>query len=262
MRAALSIACAIALTGCNTSDQPSRGQVQSARLIPGGFTCLTSPSTAYAPGFVYRIDSNGVENLSEDLSLIASPVRYPAALGSYEANLSGGAGLVASFVPPPGSFGSIDASASAATSRSSRVSFSSGAFLLMSDSQETELLDYINANLKFVAGNEYFVVRDTVQAEGIEIEVSAEDEAKLGGALEIQSLISAKPDFNVERFERLVVKGNFAEPLNVCIKSVQIRPVEEATSSGGPVAVSDASIWIFADRAAGPAEAESVLRAQ
>lgn len=185
--------------------------------VPKGFLCSTSPSEAYSPGFVYRVDEAGISSMVVDLSAKAKTSVFNAALASYDASVVTGGGLSFALAES-----TVSGSASASSSRTSRAFFSQGNFALMADADEEALIAEIRSRITPRADNRYFLVRDAIQAKGIEISLSSSDEAKLGGEARIRSLLSAKPSIDITRSQSLSVSGTFDPALNVCVRAVEL----------------------------------------
>lgn len=201
----------VALASC----QPFDTNVPAA--VPKGFLCSTSPSEAYSPGFVYRVDEAGISSMVVDLTAEARTSIFKAALASYEASAVTGGELSFALVESP-----VGGSASASSSRTSKAVFSQGNFVFMSDFDEEALIASIRSRITPRAGSRYFMVRDAIQAKGIEISLSSSDEAKLGGEARIRSLLSAKPSVSITRSQTLSISDNFDPALNVCVRAVEL----------------------------------------
>ena len=188
-------------------------------FVPPGFLCTTSPSTAYGPGYIFRIDESGSAFLVTDARDRAVVSNYQAALGTYKASLATGGGLsfALSSIGAPKS-----GEAGASSTQSTTMAFRDGRFAFMGDADESQFIQETRGQISVRPGSRYFFVRDAVQARGIEIRISSEDEEKLGGEAAIENLISLKPNFSAEREENLEVVGEFETPLNVCVRAVEI----------------------------------------
>lgn len=236
-----------ACTQLDSLDDPA------SKLVPNGYYCTTTPSEAYSPGYVYRVDQGGAEFLVDVLSDQANTFSFRAALGTYKANVSRGADLDISLLedaPLPGA----SATTSASASRVSSVSFSDGRFVLMNDAGFRAIAQLALDSLQPEAGSTYFVVRDSIQAKGIDISLTADNELSLGGEAEISKLLTAKPGIKLERDEELTIKGTFAEPLNVCIRAVRIDPVQPGDQ------VSEGRNWSVTNVAATGRQAAAILQ--
>lgn len=205
------LASVIALASCQSID------TNISAAVPKGFLCSASPSEAYSPGFVYRVDNAGISSMVMDLSAEAKTSLFKAALASYEASAVTGGDLSVALSESP-----VNGSASVSSSRTSKTVFSEGNFAFMSDSDEEALIDEIRSRVTPRADNRYFLVRDAIQAKGIEISLSSSDEAKLGGEAKIRSLLSVRPSVSITRTQSLVVSDNFDPALNVCVRAIEL----------------------------------------
>ncbi|MGS4948117.1 hypothetical protein ACVDG3_21845 [Meridianimarinicoccus sp. RP-17] len=229
--------------------------VPAERLVPNGYYCTTTPSEAYSPGYVYRIDGGGAEFLVDVLSDQAETFSFRAALGTYKANVSRGVDLDISLLDDsavPGASATI----SAGTTNVSSVSFSDGKFILMNDAGFRTIAQLALDGLQPEAESTYFVVRDSIQAKGIDISLTVDNEFSLGGESEISKLLSAKPNIKLERGEGLIIKGTFAEPLNVCIRAVRIDPVQSDDR------VSEGRNWSVTSIAATSAQSAAIIQSK
>lgn len=247
------------IAACEPSSGPTGTPPPRTPIAPDGFACTTSPSTAYAPGYIYRVDRDGVEWLSQDLSFSTRATEYPAALGGYEAVVTRGAGLTASLLSPVASISSGSMDGSISDVLTTKVAFESGAFLLLNDTQEDELIQFANENIRVREGSSYFVVRDVIQASGIRITLSNNDVVRLGGSASLIGLIEASPTFSVARDETLTIEGDFNDRLNVCIRAVPLSRSVPTTQDGEPVVVSE-STWQLHNAVAPLPVSEQLLR--
>lgn len=223
------------LSGCITGEQFG-DEKPSMPLVSDGYRCTTTPSTAYSPGYVFRIDSSGSSFLVQDAREQAETVVYAAALGSYDASLSSSGSLDFSILGADSPFKANVGTSSTATSK---VTFRNGQFVVMSDASEAALKAKVIGSITPRSGSQYFIVRDSIQANGIEININSQDQMKLGGEAEVSGLISAKPGFELSKVNGLKVSGDFETPLNVCVRAVSLDLEGSDTLTDGPVAVSE-----------------------
>ena len=226
--------------------------VPSNQIVPAGFVCDLSPSEAYSPGYVYRLDKAGARWLTEDFSPSTKPRQYSAIFGSYNAEVTYKAGIVANLLSPVGSV-----EAGVGSSRVSKVTFSNAAFLMLTDVQEEELLSTADRVIKPRTGSRYFVVRDAIRARGIDIELSASNEARLGGEATIANAVKLTPNLSLVRSKSLTIKGEFSSPLNVCIRAVELVPSEVAADEG--VSAAPRRLWAVSGRVLQPAAARRIV---
>lgn len=211
--------CGVAfLTGCVGTPETESLTLRS-QPVPAGYTCSVSPSTAYAPGYVFRINESGASFLVMDARNRAETAEYSAALGSYNATLTSASSL--SFALAPGGT-SAEGNTSQSRSNTTKMSFKNGSFVLMDDQNETALLSIISGEIDRRPNNQYFMVRDAIQANGVQIILNSTDERTLGGETSVAELVSGKTNFTVTKVENLEINGDFEVPLNVCVRAVEI----------------------------------------
>lgn len=242
---------AVAVSGCTT--EPNIGTATKS-VVPTGFVCSATPSEAFSPGFVYRVDAAGSELLVNDLSAKAPIFAFAAVLPNYDAKLTRGASLNISLAS--GSGGPTSAEASASGTKTSHVAFGDGQFVLMQDAGIDALTKEVLADLTPKAGSRYYVVRDTIRAKRIDIKISGQDETKLGGQATIAKLVGLNPSVQFSRDETLTLSADFPSPLNVCIRAVEIVP---QTSSDGTATVIEGGSWLITNRIADPTVAARLL---
>lgn len=239
----------VAVPGCIDPVLPDISQ--GIPFVPRGFSCVLLPSQAYSPGYVYRVDADGSEWLSEDFAARTKPNRYAAATGEYVADISSGADLTINLLQPIGAVASAGISASSINGSKSTVGFDSASLLLLSDSQAAEILKFATDNLRPVDGSRYFVVRDAIQARGININLSASDESKLGGEASVAKIVSIKPGVTMKREKSLTIKGTYSENLNVCIRPVLLEFITlPVPGSEVPVSAGQTFSWTITDEIA------------
>lgn len=243
--------CAAAVSGCST--EPSIAN-DTKSVVPTGFICSPTPSEAFSPGFVYRVDATGSELLVNDLSAKAPTFAFAAVLPSYDATLARGASLNISLLSGSGGLPSAEASSSG--TKTSHVAFGDGQFVLMQDAGIDALTKVILADLTPKAGSRYYVVRDTIRAKRIDIKISGKDETKLGGQATIAKLVGISPSVQFSREETLILSADFPSPLNVCIRAVEIVP---QTASDGTTTVTEGGSWRITTRSADPAVVAKML---
>ena len=248
---ALSLFCAATVAGCST--EPNIGNATKS-VVPAGFICSATPSEAFSPGFVYRVDATGSELLVNDLSARAPIFAFAAVLPNYDATLTRGASLNISLVSGSGGLPSAEASSSG--TRTSHVAFGDGQFVLMQDAGIDALTKEVLADLMPKAGSRYYVVRDTIRAKRIDIKISGQDETKLGGQATIAKLVGVNPSVQFSRDETLTLSADFPSPLNVCIRAVEIVP---QTSSDGTKTVTEGGNWLITNRIADSTVAARLL---
>ncbi len=242
------------LSACTTRDDLND---VSSQLVPTGYYCSTTPSEAYSPGYVYRVDKTGAELLVDQFSQQAETFSFKAALGSYIAEVSRSAGLNFSLLELPDA-ATADAEAKLAASKVSKVAFKNGQFELMNDAGFRAVADLAGETIEPVSGSEYFLVRDSIQAKGVEIKLSAENEASLGGEAKVTDLFSAKPNVKVERKEELTVNETFDDPLNVCIRPVRLEFIEPDNTQVVSGAT-ESPLWRVTNIGATPNQAALIL---
>lgn len=126
----------------------------------------------------------------------------------------------------------------------------------MQDAGIDALTKEVLADLTPKAGSRYYVVRDTIRAKRIDIEISGKDEAKLGGQATIAKLVGVSPSVQFSRDETLTLSADFPSPLNVCIRAVEIVP---RTANDGTTTVTEGGNWQITNRVADPAVAARFL---
>ncbi|MBO9448553.1 hypothetical protein [Ruegeria sp. R14_0] len=205
-------------------------------FIPKGFLCSVTPSTAYSPGYVFRIDASGAEYLVLDGRDNVETIEDVAALGTYSASVTRSAAFGLSLLADAGPVASgAGVDASGGSSSGTTMKFSDGMIVQMEDRQEKAYLDAVQDEIRARPGSRYYFVRDAIQAKGVDIRLSAGDEAKLGGEAKVADLVSAKPNFEYKRTEKLEVIGTFDEPLNVCVRAVEIFETPDGDVVDSPV---------------------------
>jgi len=249
------LATTVVISGCD-SGIPTNGTIDSIPFVPTGFKCRLSPSGAYSPGYLYREDENGVEWLTEDFSPTTSPRRYLAALGTYKATINREANIVANLIEPLGPLSGAPAP-SLTSDRGSTITFNDGALLLLSDAQEQELLRTAETAITPRPGSRYFVVRDAIETRSVEIHLTSTDEARLGGQVGIANLISLSPTLSLTRGETVTVKGDFENPMNVCMRAVELVSVASDPGPGG----SAGGGWVISDSLAPLADNRPIMMA-
>jgi len=212
-------------------------------VVPAGFVCTATPSEAYGPGYVFRVDQTGAELLVSDLGAIAQTHVFAAALPVYDATVSRSVGLSFDLKIPNPAISNAEASAAAATT--SHASFGQGRFVLMTDAGVASLLSEINGQVFPKPGSRYFVVRDTVQAKTVDLRFSRSDELRLGGQVTIASLLSGSPSLSLKRDSQLVLSASFDTPLNVCVRAVELIPGPDGSEFS---TVSESGIWTVSER--------------
>lgn len=245
----------VLISGCGDPPNPGRTHI-TREQVPIGYTCSASPSTAYSPGYVFRIDPSGASLLVMDAREQAQTNVYPAAIGSYNATLTSGAGLTFSLSQASGS---AKADANRNSSETTNVSFDNGQYVLMNDRNEATLIATIIDEIEPRSGSRYFMVRDAIQATGVDITLSSDDELKLGGEASVLKIVTAKPNLSVTRQETLKVSGDFSSPLNVCVRAVEITLTRADDQGVAPVIDSESGEQV--DRYLAPEALDRALRA-
>lgn len=223
------------LLGCNTGGPLPPVVVPGGDDITRGFVCTTAPTAAFSPGYVFRVNEAGSRLLVNPLEDQAQVFRYLTLFGTYSATLGRGAGLKFTIddavVSGTGDIGG-------SSGQTTKVTFTDGELVQMTDAGVKLIADAAMADLDPVAGSTYFVVRDSIQAKGVDITLSRTDEAHLGGHAGLRNLVSADPSLSFSGDSDLVIKGAFAKPLNVCIRAVRIDPPEPGPVNAEPAPVS------------------------
>lgn len=221
--------------------------------VTRGFVCTTAPTTAFGPGYVYRQDPAGSLFY---VSLLTDQVRvdrFPTELGTRTAARVRGGGLKFQLGPQiSGVTGGVDASASA--SRNTLVTFIGSDLVQMTDAEATNMVSLANAGLTPVSDNSYFVVRDVIQARGMEIKLSSADKASLDADVGVGQIGTVAPNFTVDDSSGLDLKGVFDPPRNVCMRAVSFVPV-----SGGQDVVSGGTRWELTEEFAPAADIAAVI---
>jgi hypothetical protein len=247
------------LTAC----QPVVLPPPEAPFVPRGFGCRLLPSQAYSPGFIFRVDESGAEWLTEDLSLETNPKRYTAATGEYIASVKSGLDIQIALTHPLGSLNSAGVSVTASSGTNTTVAFTDASLLLLTDQQTQALLSYATQNINPSSGSRYYIVRDALQAKGIDIKLSSADESKLGGEAKIEGIVSAKPGFSLVRGQSLTIKGTYPDPLNVCIRPVLLEFLDSpAGGAAEPVNDAQSFSWRVSDFVASDADLQKILNLQ
>lgn len=253
----------LAMAGCGISSFPD---APPPGFVPSGYVCSLSPSAAYAPGYLYRVDGSGAELLVRDLRQQARTSTYQAALGTYDATVTRGGGLNFQLLRPISSVGG-GADLSGSRTQTTKVSFADGQYSLMTDDDAAAIVEAAGGEFVPRSDSRYFIVRDAIQARGVEIKLTTGDEAKLGGEASVSELATSKPNFSLTRDENLTVSGTFEEPLNVCIRAMAVEPVPEpsepapVSEPSGPTPVSEAVEWRLVARYANPSDTLQILNA-
>lgn len=202
-------------------------------FLPNGYLCSSTPSTAFSPGFVYRLDSAGERLLVADLSSEAVTYIYRAALGTYDAALTSSGGL--EFALGPRATVAARSEISAGSSSKSKLTFRNGRFALMTDSDEEQLVESLLGRISERPGSRYFLVRDAIQATGMDIQLSSGDETTLGGELGIEKVVTLTPNAEIKRTGSANVSADFDEVLNVCVRAVEITIPTAAPGEPAPI---------------------------
>lgn len=243
-----------ALLACTNGSLPSlptlRVPAADNEAITRGFVCTTTPTEAYSPGYVFRVDRAGSQLLVNPLSDQAEVFRSKTLFGTYSATVGRGAGLkFALDTAVEGMSGSADVGAS--STQTTNVTFTDGDLVQMTDAGVQKITEVATADLVPIAGSSYFVVRDSIQAKGFDITLSRQDEAHLGGQVGVRDLVSADPSLSFEGESGLVIRGTFPDPLNVCIRAVRMDPIApvpgaEPAPVGGPAGGAKWRVTTFA----------------
>lgn len=243
--------------------QPSELPHPEAPFVPRGFGCRLLPSQAYSPGFIFRVDESGAEWLTEDLSLETNPKRYAAATGEYVASVKSGLDIQVALTNPLGTINSVGVLATASSGTNTTIAFSDASLLLLTDQQTQTLLSYATQKISPSSGSRYYVVRDALQAKGIDIKLSSADESKLGGEAKIAAVVSTKPGFSLVRGQSLTIKGTYPDPLNVCIRPVLMEFVDSPVSGAAePASDTQSFSWRVSDFVASDADLQKILNLQ
>ena len=246
---------ALAVFGCTKKELPTVSDVTSSAEFVRGYVCTAAPSEAFSPGFVYRVDENGDQLLVKLLMDQAETFKFRAALGTYTANLTRAGGLSFSLDSQIDSV-SGGVNAAATSTNSSKVAFSDGQYVLMTDDGVAKLATAATKDITPVPGSRYFVVRDVIQAKGIDISITKTDEANLGGHAQVQNIVSANPSLSFKDEQALAISGTFDAPLNVCIRAVSLQPV---ASSEPTVVAEGGAAWEVTTLAAPAADVARLL---
>lgn len=223
-----------ALLGC-TDPPPVPGiSVPSGGddAITRGFVCTTTPTAAYSPGYVFRRDESGSQLLVDMLSDQAKVYRAKTLFGTYTANLARSAGLkftLDTAIEDISASGDLGASSGQTT----KVSFTDGELVQMTDRGVNEIIRTATADLVPVSGSTYFVVRDSIQAKAFDITLTRNDQAHLGGQVGVRNIVNADPSLSFQGDSGLVINGTFPEPLNVCLRAVRMEPLLVAEPAPG-----------------------------
>jgi len=249
------------LLGCNNGMLPTVPVPGGDDAITRGFVCTTAPTQAYSPGYVFRIDEAASQLLVNPLSDQAQVFRYKTLFGTYTATVGRGAGLKFALDPAVGTIGG-SGDISATSSQTTKVAFTDGELVQMTDAGVQMIADVATDNLVPVAGSTYYVVRDSIQAKGVDITLTRTDEARIGGRVALRNLVSADPSLSFAGDSGLVIKGTFPDPLNVCIRAVRIDPPEALPDTAEPAPVGGAVAgvaWRVTTFAAPPAVIAGLL---
>lgn len=247
----LAFLAASVLLGCDDTLSPAD---VGRNVVPSGFFCTATPSQAYGPGYVYRLDGSGSELLVADLGNSATTFVYGVVLPTYDATVDRSAGLEISLLAP--GTAAPSGAASAASSSTSRVAFTDGRYVLMNDAGVDGLVARINAEIVPKTGSRYFLVRDTIQARSMDLRISRQDEARLGGEASIAGMFRATPGVRLNRQETLSLVATFATSMNVCIRAVEIAPPPDARDQPP---VSEGATWQVTNRSASRADIARIL---
>lgn len=231
MKSRVLVYAALALSACGNNG--STLSAPRSAFLPNGYLCSSTPSTAFSPGFIYRLDSAGGRLLVADLSNEAVTYNYRAALGTYDASLTSSSGL--EFALSPTASIAVGANVSTGSSSKSKLTFRNGRFALMTDSDEEKLIESLSGRVSTRPGSRYFLVRDAIQATGIDIQLSNGDEATLGGEIGVQRVVTLTPNARFQRTDSANVSADFEEALNVCVRAVEVTVPEGTPREPAPI---------------------------
>ncbi len=196
----------------------------SKTFIPQGYVCTSAPTAAYSPGYIFRRDMDGIEHLARDMSEEVKPLLkdYETVFGEYRTNAVFSVDANATLLAALGEFAETKVGAEFNSEQTTYISFSKSAvWVQMDDTVWNSLKEFIS-KLPREKNSRYFIVRDSILSRNIKFNFSDEDKVQLFGNVSIDELLKINPSFGYRAGGSYTLEVTASEPLNVCIKTVQV----------------------------------------
>ncbi|MBB4842523.1 hypothetical protein HNP55_001038 [Paucibacter oligotrophus] len=190
------------------------------------YQCLPVPSKWKEVGSVFSLDSKGITLRLGKVDKIQVLPPTDAGFPEYTARVSIGSKLLLSslsdFTTSTGASAILDTEASSMLNVSAKYS---STMLQISEGQPEPkaILWFRESGFTATDGIRYFLVRETIQSPEVDYEVQKADLVKLGVEAKFKEVAKANltaGDFSDANTVRL--KKRFPEPVNVCIKPVEL----------------------------------------
>lgn len=207
---------------------------EMSRALGAGWQCLATPSGLNRPGFVYRLDPNGVLWSVADFSSSFSVKAVPAALQNISSSTSSSLGAIASLLNIAGLLAPATISGQGTTDYSMRVVVGSVTLESTMDSDpERDAVRSWFAGFPKESGSKYYLVRDAYVTKELAFELADATRAALSADAGYRGLVDGH--VNLERLSTTAqgLIRSFDEPIRICIKPERL--VVSGAGLGGSI---------------------------
>ncbi|WP_157598305.1 MULTISPECIES: hypothetical protein [unclassified Rhizobacter] len=213
----------LTMAGCLPS---SKTTSQALSSKDSEYQCLPVPSKWKEVGSVFSLDSNGITLRLGRVDKIQALPPTDAGFPEYTSKVSIGSKILLSslsdFTASTGISAVLDTGASSTLTVSSKYS---NTMLQISEGQPESkaILWFRESGFTATDGVRYFLVREAIQSPEVDYEIQKADLVKLGVEAKVKEVAKANltaGDFSDANTVRL--KKKFPQPVNVCIKPVEL----------------------------------------
>lgn len=201
-----------------------------------GFQCLPVPSTWMAAGSIFSVDQTGTSFQIGMVDTIKPSGPRPAGFPQYTASTNFNVGLLLSTLATLTKSTGWDAQvgANAANKLSVTSKYDAPTLMVVEGQPEAAAIDWFSSTKQYriEPGFRYYLVREALRADNAAYEIKREDLGKISAEASVRDMVKGKLSFGDNQSNTAyVLSAKFPEPLNVCIKSKELRIASSA--SGG-----------------------------
>ncbi len=212
--------------GCNTEPKT----VEPVVITPPktGFQCLPVPSTWMAAGSIFSVDQAGTSFQIGMVDTIKPSGPHPAGFPQYTASTSFNVGLLMSTLATLTKSTGWDAQVSANAAKKLWVSskYEAPTLMVVEGQPEAEAINWFSntKHYRIEPGVRYYLVREALRADNAAYEIKRDDLSKIGAEASVRDMVKGKLSFGDNQSNTAyMLSARFPEPLNVCVKSKELR---------------------------------------
>lgn len=192
----------------------------TASVFGPGWQCLLVPTSFDGPGTIFSVDQKGVKYHVADLSSQPQVVvqQGAAAMGTYHETETLGSNIILSLLDKaiPGASASL--SATAGLTRTTDVEYGDLIYEITYQPATDYAVQWFNQNVHPDNDTRYFFVREAYDAGSVKYDLSDNDVASLGGAVQVQQKLSGKGTLlEAKDATGYKLTQNFSPKLRTCI---------------------------------------------